>query len=329
MKDFNTRYSFITNESSKSFYYPFQFKEFKEKYKEDKKLLEGFSIDLLHFLDNLDYEHLKKTKKIVLNYNTEEEELKNELTNFIISLEDKELIQEYAKIINNENTITISNETNDLFCGTCIEEDGIPYINLIRRNTLEDFTTLAHEMGHALQYTLFKDHTNDYIKYSFFEVSSYYFELLMMDYIENKTNFNIPAALLINNKINYINSYIWKSHLANFINSLKTFDENLIKDYASNSFSINCIHDDISKLTIPNIEESTNLISSFMIACNLYLETINDKEEGIDKYKNLMTSHNCDLMKFLDYNNVNFIKDNTPYDLLKIQSEIAYKKLIK
>ena len=32
----------------------------KEKYKEDKKLLEEFSIDLLQFIDNLDYEHLKK-----------------------------------------------------------------------------------------------------------------------------------------------------------------------------------------------------------------------------------------------------------------------------
>ena len=140
MNKFNTRYSFITDESSKGFYYPFQFKEFKEKYKEDKKLLEGFSIDLLHFLDNLNYDNLKKTKTIVLNYNTNEEELKSELTDFIISLEDKELIQEYAKIINNENTINISNEINDLFCGTCIEEEGIPYINLIQRNTLEDFT---------------------------------------------------------------------------------------------------------------------------------------------------------------------------------------------
>ena len=151
----------------------------------------------------------------------------------------------------------------------------------------------------------------------------------MMHYIEKHTNFNIPAALLISNKINYINSYIWKSHLANFINSLNTFDEDSIKDYVSSSFSINCIHDDISKFRIPNVEETTNLISSFMIACNLYLETINDKEEGLYKYKNLMTSPNYDLMKFLDCNNVNFIKDNTPYDLLKIQSEIAYKKLIK
>ena len=44
MKDFNTRYSFITNESSKSFYYPFQFKEFKEKYHFSNQFLHAYKI---------------------------------------------------------------------------------------------------------------------------------------------------------------------------------------------------------------------------------------------------------------------------------------------
>ncbi len=329
MENINTKYSFLTDKSAREFYYPALFDDFKKRFNEDKSLLKNFSEELLVFLNNLEYDYLKKTKTINLNYETNKEELLEEITNFIISLEDKEIINEYAKIISNEESINIDNKENEIFSGNCITENKNSHITLIQRNTLEDFTILAHEFGHALEYKIYGNQLNDYIKYSFFEVSSYYFELLMMNHIEKNTNFNIPASLLIGNKINYISRYIWQYHLANYINSLNSYNDYLIKDYVSKSLSINCYNDSTNSLHLHNVEETTNLISSFMIACNLYLETINDKEKGLNKYKSLMTSPNFDLMEFLDYNSINFMRDNTPYELLKIQSEIAYKKLIK
>ena len=85
----------------------------------------------------------------------------------------------------------------------------------------------------------------------------------------------------------------------------------------------------LSRLRIHDLVTSTNYLTSFMIASKLYVDTINDQEEGLKEYKDLMTSSKDNLEDFLKSGNVNFLEDNSSYELLKLQSQIAYKRLVK
>lgn len=320
----------IDKEAAKNYYYPFKLEAFKKIYKKDDTTLKKFSKPLHSFINGLDYDYLKTTRYVSLNYKASKEELFTEVTRFILSLDDKDIINAYASFFANDlDIIEFTDIQNGYYGGSSYETDNNTRLSIIRGNNMDDFSKLAHEFGHYIQNRLFRSNLNKFVKYSLIEISSYYFELLMMHSLDKNSRYVIPEGLLINNKLQYFSRLIWDLQLGKFIASLKEYDSSLINDFSIENLKAFYDEETLSRLRIHDLVTSTNYLTSFMIASKLYVDTINDQEEGLKEYKDLMTSSKDNLEDFLKSGNVNFLEDNSSYELLKLQSQIAYKRLVK
>ena len=320
----------IDQEASKNYYFPFRLESFKKVYKKDNTSLKRFSKELYSFINGLDYDYLKNTKFVNLDYKASKEELFTEVTRFILSLNDKDIINTYASFFANDlDKLEFTNDKSEYYGGSSYETETNTRISLVRDNKMDDFSKLAHEFGHYIQNRLFKDNLNNLVKFSLIEISSYYFELLMMHSLDKNSSYVIPEELLINNKLHYFNRLIWDLHLGKFISSLREYNNDLINDYSISNLRVFYDNETLNRLRIHDLVTSTNYLTSFMIASKLYVDTLNDQEKGLNEYKELMTSKKDNLEEFLNYGNVNFLEDNSSYELLKQKSQIAYKKLVK
>ena len=320
----------IDKEAAKNFYYPFYLEKFKEIYKRDNSNLKGFSKRLHSFINGLDYDYLKNTSFVNLRYHASKEELFTEVTRFILSLNDLDITNAYASFFANDlDIIEFTDIKNEYYEGSSYETKDASKLSIIRDNNMDDFSKLAHEFGHYIQNKLFRNNLNVLVKYSLIEISSYYFELLMMHSLDKNSSYVVPEGLLINNKLQYFNRLIWDLQLGRFIASLEEYDSDLINNYSISNLKVFYDEKTLKRLKIHDLVTSTNYLTSFMIASKLFVDTINDQEEGIKEYKELMTSDKDELEDFLTHGNVNFLEDNSSYDLLKLQSQIAYKKLVK
>ena len=68
MKEYKKIKSQIDNEASKNYYFPFNLESFKKVYKKDNASLKSFSEELFNFINGLDYDYLKNTRFVNLNY---------------------------------------------------------------------------------------------------------------------------------------------------------------------------------------------------------------------------------------------------------------------
>ncbi|MBQ7241040.1 MAG: hypothetical protein IJS56_06355 [Bacilli bacterium] len=320
----------IDNEASKNYYFPFNFESFKKVYKKDNTSLKSFSKELFSFINGLDYDYLKNTRFVNLNYKASKEELFTEVTRFILSLNDKDIINAYASFFANDlDKLEFTNDKSEYYGGSSYETDTNTRITLVIDNKMDDFSKLAHEFGHYIQSRLFRNNLNKLVKYSLIEISSYYFELLMMHSLDKNSSYVVPEGLLINNKLQYFNRLIWDLHLGKFIASLNEYDSSLINNYSISNLKVFYDNETLKRLRIHDLVTSTNYLTSFMIASKLYVDTLNNQEKGLNEYKELMTSNKDKLEDFLNYGNVNFLEDNSSYELLKQKSQIAYKKLVR
>ena len=151
----------------------------------------------------------------------------------------------------------------------------------------------------------------------------------MMHSLDKNSSYVVPEGLLINNKLQYFNRLIWDLHLGKFIASLNEYDSSLINNYSISNLKVFYDNETLKRLRIHDLVTSTNYLTSFMIASKLYVDTLNNQEKGLNEYKELMTSNKDKLEDFLNYGNVNFLEDNSSYELLKQKSQIAYKKLVR
>ena len=308
----------IDNEASKNYYFPFNFESFKKVYKKDNTSLKSFSKELFSFINGLDYDYLKNTRFVNLNYKASKEELFTEVTRFILSLNDKDIINAYASFFANDlDKLEFTNDKSEYYGGSSYETDTNTRITLVIDNKMDDFSKLAHEFGHYIQSRLFRNNLNKLVKYSLIEISSYYFELLMMHSLDKNSSYVVPEGLLINNKLQYFNRLIWDLHLGKFIASLNEYDSSLINNYSISNLKVFYDNETLKRLRIHDLVTSTNYLTSFMIASKLYVDTLNNQEKGLNEYKELMTS------------NKDKLEDNSSYELLKQKSQIAYKKLVR
>ncbi len=328
----------IKDDSSLSFYDASNYNSFKEAYIQEYNTVKRLYPDLVDYIDGLDTNVLRLIKSIKLPFNTSNHDILLEaMQNLIIDLEDKDLINEYANIVNsNKGLINIQPSTQDNtkgrdYVGRCISENNSKdtYISLYTYNSLSDYTNLAHEFGHAFEHRLFLDKKNPIAKYFLTEISSLYFELLMMNQLNKEFDVNNICDLLNSNKLLYITRNILVNQLSLFILFQNRFDIDSLYDFYKENVGPGYIISTQEGFYLSSYIDTINYIASYMIALKLYNKTMQDKYEGFNTYKELMMNPSLSLTQLLDTYDLNFMNTNADYELVKIKSENAYKKLLK
>ena len=328
----------IKDDSAFDFFDASNYNSFKEAYIQEYNTVKRLYPELVDYIDSLDTNLLKSVKSIRLPFNTTNSDLLlKAMENMIVDLEDRNLINEYAEITNsnkkflNIEPTTLDNLTTRNYVGRCISENNSKdtYISLYTNNDLTDFTNLAHEFGHAFEHRLFLTDCNPIIKNFLSEISSIYFELLMMDQVNNELNVKTASDLLNSNKLLYITRNILVNQMSLFILFQNKFDINSLSEFYKDNIGSYGTISTLNGFYLNSYLETINYITSYMIALKLYNKTKEDKYEGFDTYKNFMTDPTTSLNTLLNNYDLNFINNNESYKLAKIKSEITYKKLLK
>ena len=135
--------------------------------------------------------------------------------------------------------------------------------------------------------------------------------------------------IITNHNILYITRNILVNQLSLFILFQNKFDINSLYDFYKDSYGKECELSQENGFYLSSYFDTIDYISSYMIALKLYNKTLQDKYEGFNTYKTFMMNPSTSLSTLLDTYNLNFINNNETYELVKLKSEIAYKKLIK
>jgi len=329
----------VKDDSALSCYDASNYDLFKEMYIYEYNTVKRLYPELVDYIDSLDTNMLKKIKSIRFPFNTLNNEslLLKAMENLVINLEDRDLINEYVEIVNSNKGLiniepsTYENEKDRDFVGRCVVEDNSKdtFISLYTYNNLNDFTNLAHEFGHAFEQRLFINNRNPIVKNFLGEISSIYFELLMMNQLNKEFDVSTLCDLLNSNKLLYITRNILVNQMSLFILFQNKFDKNSLYEFYKESYGKECELSQEDGFYLSSYFDTIDYISSYMIALKIYNKTLQDKYEGFDTYKNFMMNPSTSLTTLLDTYDLNFINNNETYELVKIKSEIAYKKLIK
>ncbi len=328
----------IKDDSDFSCYDASNYNSFKDTYIHEYNTVKRLYPELVDYIDSLDTNLLKTVKNIKLSFDTKDSDiLLKAMENLVIDLEDIDLINEYAEITNsNQKFINIEPTTEKNlsirhYVGRCIfEKDSKEtYISLYTNNDLTDYTNLAHEFGHAFEHRLFFNEQNPITENFLSEISSTYFELLMMDQVNKELDVNNASDLLNLNKLHYITRNILVNQMSLFILFQNKFDLNSLEEFYKTNLGSSAALSGLNGFYLNSYFDTINYIASYMIALKLYNKTKENKYEGLDTYKNLMTDPTKSLNTLLNRHDINFIQNNESYELLKIKSELAYKKLIK
>ena len=329
----------IKDDSCLTCYDASDYNSFKEYYIQEYNTVKKICPELVDYIDGLDTSILKTTKNIVLPFNTQDNEssLMNAIENLVIDLEDRDLIKEYVEIINSDKGLiniepaTLENIKDRDYVGRCISENNSKdtFISLYTNNDLTDFTNLAHEFGHAFEQRLFLNERNPIVKNFLTEISSMYFELLMMNQLNKEFNVDTVCDYLNSNKLLYITRNILVNQMSLFILFQNKFDEKSLLEFYKEKLGEECIASPQNGFYLSGYINTIDYIASYMIALKLYNKTMYNKHEGFETYKDFMIDPSMSLTTLLDTYDLNFMDINDSYELVKIKSEIAYKKLLK
>lgn len=295
--------------------------EYKRAYYKQKVELFQMYPNLLDLTLQL-YKYFKADNLIPFNLLMEDDFLNPEnivdITNDLFeSINDPEILKIIRNIINPENHYLNFKKKNDNVISNAVHGRTIKipnqdygYISMYLGNTLEDITVFAHECGHLLTYILFQDKINPNFNL-FSETESYYFEFLMMNYLQKKVNDsdNEVTDLLMSNRLLRTIYYMWDIKIQDLMyhtlgNRISV--EKLNKKIHKCKTDIYYTEEDIASSLANPLTTLFPLVNSYLIALELYNLTIKDQEKGIYTYKQLMQDKELDLMSLLKKYNLDY-----------------------
>lgn len=171
--------------------YTKNFKDFKTRYKKDKKQVSETFSEIkdtsIDFAKEFELNTLDTTKYIM--HCTPPEELIRESIKFYTFLNDPDLTKEYMSYLMRERRhINILNMEGKniakIIKGRAIKvNNGDVYISLYKENILGDLTAFIHETGHMLSFKLFNDKMNPLIQFHFREFEAFLLEFIACKYV--------------------------------------------------------------------------------------------------------------------------------------------------
>lgn len=268
-----------------------------------------------------------------LNYNADDDiiiniplpglkpqDLVEELGLFFKYLHDNEIELVASELLdpNNGHIRITSYDENNPICkevnGRCIKspEDDVIFASYYMRNSIHDYTTLAHETGHMISGKIFGSNINPLVKRYLSEVEAYYFELLCAEYLNSLTTdehlLYVAHLPRLAKSIDYMwdirKQYILSRHL--FKPSLRRFNKEIQR--IPNGSRINSIgYTDLYRFHTGYINV---IIHSALVATDLYQITVQDQKEGLRLFKEFMLSRKDTIQELYSDAQISYLEDD-------------------
>ena len=316
------------------------FRDFKKHFRYDFITLARLDEDMLEYLFFL-YEkvNLKDLMYIEMPHtDTPDDVLVKNVKDFYDSLEDKQISEEIETITNPDNHLLrivkkdkTNNQTSDLVQGRVIRDTDTKavYGSFYKRGTDEDTVVLAHEMGHMLAHRLFYDKMNPIMQKFLTEVESYYMELLAGQYLGEKYHVEKLALCFRANRLTKMIENAWDMHIQYIMNTylLNVNYKTLSKQAKEDGYVRDITKEDYQKYIKIPFQYKAKMISSYLVALELFRMTLEDKEKGLRAYKGLFTSDIEDYKRLLNKYRVNYLLDDSTFNCMVEESK-ALKKVL-
>jgi len=171
-------------------------------------------------------------------------------------------------------------------------------VNLNNKST--DYFNLIHEYGHVLNHSFDRYQMFDFDKYPLQEVTSLFFELVAGDYlIDNgldKRDITRNFIHIFRDGVSAAGINVFRSELIRNINLFDN-DEDVIK-YLDNNF----FDKDLIEFSKDNLmRESMNYVFSYIIAVELYMKYLKDKDEALNLLVRIMKISNLNAEDYYNY----------------------------
>lgn len=155
-------------------------------------------------------------------------------------------------------------------------------IELGYNNSLNDYISLIHEIGHVISYSINQEHQTDYRKYAFIETDTIFWELIGSDFLARELGLE-KDALQIN--IDVFNDYCYTAKLLTAkMDILNLFTEKELRNRKeAKNFLVNKGYkkEDIKKIFSDGMEKYFCYVVSYLVAIELYFEYLKDKEKAL------------------------------------------------
>lgn len=182
-----------------------------------------------------------------------------------------------------------------------IFNSNVVFFDIRYNNTIQDFLTTIHELGHGINHVLNKNILNDWKKYCILEVETYFWELVALDYLDANTKWHKQVH---NAKINSLRSHLYNAKLIWAKNNLYTHLSlgnllnrkvlgNYIKENSKDFKDIN-----IEYIKSESIADFYPHTVSFVIALELYLIYLNNPELALNKLLKISKAHSLSIEEY-------------------------------
>lgn len=217
-------------------------------------------------------------------------------------------IRNASKVIMSELNQTLNfqkmNPNCRLFGQTLpIYNSNIVFFDIRYNNTIQDFLTVIHELGHGITHILNRNILEDSKKYCISEVETLFWELVALDYLDKKTNWH---SQIYNAKVMSLKSYLYnvkllwlKMDLYNNLSLGELLNNKVFMKYVkAKGKSCNDINVEYVKSELAS--EFYAHTVSFAIAVELYLLYIEDKKLALNKLLKIIKAHSLSSEEYLD-----------------------------
>lgn len=197
----------------------------------------------------------------------------------------------------------LSAKNKEAGCTFPILGTKIVYMTMSRVNSLQDYLTLAHEMGHGVAYYINPEDMMDDDRMMYSEAISIFFETIANDYVAARDDKQKDGLSI---KIETFNDYL---HTARMVCAMMDALSMLTSRELNNRKKITrfleeyscCDKDDIEFLLTNPFSEMFKYVSSYLVAVELYLIYLNDKDNALNLLRKMTTVEVSDPRKYLEY----------------------------
>lgn len=289
------------------------FNNFKRQYYYYYSILQKISTELVKFTNNLYQGH---NLSLLSRYHLQNVEIPDEyfissMNKLLNYLNDTDFKRVFEYMIKNKVIKITDNGTSisKYVYGRCIKtNEGITLMSFYKKNSFDDFQTFAHECGHTIADILFKDKINPLFKVLYRETEAMYFELLMIYFMSRNTNLKEISTYLDANLTAKIIDYVWHIRVQELLYHQFGRKINLsrLNKQFINTGGFPLTNEDIDSIMSLSLINCYNIVNSYIIALQLFQETIKDLEKGIDTYKRMLTDKETTLESLLDKYSIDF-----------------------
>ena len=300
------------------------YEKFRREYKKMDGILRSIGKRTYDYTENFYNKCLRVTDSFfpnISNLDINEEFVLENMSNFIMSLHDQDILKEYMRILEQRNLLNIQKRTDDNeaiedFGGRCVCNDSSKdtHVSVYLNGQISDLTLLAHEIGHAIEHKLFFGKRHPITKYYLTETTSYLFELLMSHYITNYLYLPIAGESLMVNRTTATMDHAWGMKIQRTFYDLGEFNpEAVAKEMHIHGRMVSEDSLTIDNVTKMNKAYYSKLINSYLLALQLFTRIIESPISGFKLYKSIESDPEDNLDTLLQKYGIDYTRDENNY----------------